>query len=935
MWAIAGALAICAITAAGTLVLGWPFVPHPAVVPMVLVTAVVLLWPLVRDGLAGHLDLAEPLNLAIWTNAAWHYVAGATVFAVGAQDRLFYVARLDNDDRAVVVTQIYALIGFVALGVASRSRASTASAARLLRAVPAGPSSPVELQVFTWTLLAIGASASSIGSLQGTFGFAALTTSSVSAVVHFCASLAWVAPIPLVGAWRSGASKRAICLMAGGTIVTVALQAFLSGNRGSILAYGITSTLALARADLRMPARRLLTVCVGFFLLVAIGVAYGSSYRSAALRPDGSVSPAVFSNSQRALSDLADRRAGVVPWTAQRMLERFDALASASVVVEQHRELAAAEDSLGLDGDVVRALHATFVPRVVSPDKPTSFDAQGLAELYFGRRNAYATTPFTDLLRNFGPLGIVLGMLALGFVLGTLHQGLASSESWTAMRAGLFALLALRAVNYEGSFASILPDASRLVVVYLLAIGIVFAICRVLRQPCRWRAKSQETYEQVEGGRPRVLIVCNGFPPASRGGSVRTLQYLVVGLTRTHDVYVVSRNHDYQDKTPLRVTTGRWQSVDGVHVRYERPWRRTPIALARLAAEVQPDVLFVNSLFATGPVAALVARRLGLIRVAGCLVAPEGECNAVALSKGALKKRLFLRAARLGGLYRDVLWRAADETEMEGIIDCFGAHAAPLLAGAPAPPLESFPSWLGPYPSSDAAHFVFVSGIDRIKGAVHAAQLALAANCRLDFYGPIRDSAEFASLQSLIAQHPAQLRYVGALAGEQVHAVLARSDALVLPTRGETFGYVIGEALLSGCAVLVSDRTPWQDLDRAGCGRVLPIEDDARWVQAIRDVAGLDERSRAEVRMAARSRGERWCRENSSVDDWARCLSTAPRSRAKPIESSMERAFLSIAALLALVSLASAFEPKTSTPLATSSRTVQVDRGANRPAATR
>ncbi|QPI75397.1 glycosyltransferase [Sphingobium sp. Cam5-1] len=44
-----------------------------------------------------------------------------------------------------------------------------------------------------------------------------------------------------------------------------------------------------------------------------------------------------------------------------------------------------------------------------------------------------------------------------------------------------------------------------------------------------------------------------------------------------------------------------------------------------------------------------------------------------------------------------------------------------------------------------------------------------------------------------------------------------------LPTLGENFGHVIIEALGAGTPALISDRTPWRDFDRAGCGWIMPL----------------------------------------------------------------------------------------------------------------
>ena len=61
-------------------------------------------------------------------------------------------------------------------------------------------------------------------------------------------------------------------------------------------------------------------------------------------------------------------------------------------------------------------------------------------------------------------------------------------------------------------------------------------------------------------------------------------------------------------------------------------------------------------------------------------------------------------------------------------------------------------------------------------------------------------------------------------------ALYATHDLLILPTQGENHGYVIQEALLSGCPVLISDRTPWRGLAALGVGADLPLEQPERFV---------------------------------------------------------------------------------------------------------
>jgi glycosyltransferase involved in cell wall biosynthesis len=46
---------------------------------------------------------------------------------------------------------------------------------------------------------------------------------------------------------------------------------------------------------------------------------------------------------------------------------------------------------------------------------------------------------------------------------------------------------------------------------------------------------------------------------------------------------------------------------------------------------------------------------------------------------------------------------------------------------------------------------------------------------------------------------------------------------MVLPTYNENFGYVILEALLAGCPVILSDQPPWRDLEARQVGWTIPL----------------------------------------------------------------------------------------------------------------
>lgn len=58
----------------------------------------------------------------------------------------------------------------------------------------------------------------------------------------------------------------------------------------------------------------------------------------------------------------------------------------------------------------------------------------------------------------------------------------------------------------------------------------------------------------------------------------------------------------------------------------------------------------------------------------------------------------------------------------------------------------------------------------------------------------------------------------------------------LFPTLGENYGHVIFEALAAGCPVIVSDQTPWQDLEKREVGWVIPLADQQRYCQVIEQI---------------------------------------------------------------------------------------------------
>ena len=81
--------------------------------------------------------------------------------------------------------------------------------------------------------------------------------------------------------------------------------------------------------------------------------------------------------------------------------------------------------------------------------------------------------------------------------------------------------------------------------------------------------------------------------------------------------------------------------------------------------------------------------------------------------------------------------------------------------------------------------------------------------------------------------------YAGEVHPSNISFELSQHDLFFFPTRGENYGHVIYEALLAGLPVLISDQTPWDELEKYGVGWAFPLKNVPAFANKINYVACL------------------------------------------------------------------------------------------------
>ena len=94
-----------------------------------------------------------------------------------------------------------------------------------------------------------------------------------------------------------------------------------------------------------------------------------------------------------------------------------------------------------------------------------------------------------------------------------------------------------------------------------------------------------------------------------------------------------------------------------------------------------------------------------------------------------------------------------------------------------------------------------------------------------NIYGPQENKEYYNDVISLIKRLPKNIKITinGPIAHEDISNIFDQNHVLLLPTFGENYGHVINESILNNCPVIISDKTPWQDLEFNNLGYVCDV----------------------------------------------------------------------------------------------------------------
>jgi len=299
-----------------------------------------------------------------------------------------------------------------------------------------------------------------------------------------------------------------------------------------------------------------------------------------------------------------------------------------------------------------------------------------------------------------------------------------------------------------------------------------------------------------------ILLFIDWYLPGYKaGGPIQSCANLVDHLKQDFNFKIVTRNTDYCETVPYKmVKSNEWNVIEeNTQIYYFSGDKLTKRNIYELIQQTKYDAVYLNGVFSYFfTIVPLLYFRKN--RGNNVVVAARGMLASGALAIKSRKKQLFLKFAKLLGLFKQVLFHATNESEKQDILKAMGKRSNIKIAGnlSKKIALEHFEQ------KNKAAGKLKLVNIARIAPEKNL-RFALEILCEVkdtvefDFYGPIYEENYFNECKSVIEKLPHNISatYMGVLPNTEVNQTLKKYDAMLMPTLGENFGHIILESFIA------------------------------------------------------------------------------------------------------------------------------------------
>lgn len=341
----------------------------------------------------------------------------------------------------------------------------------------------------------------------------------------------------------------------------------------------------------------------------------------------------------------------------------------------------------------------------------------------------------------------------------------------------------------------------------------------------------------------KLLIFVDWYKPGFKaGGPIRSISNLVDQLYDKAELFIITSNCDYLENIPYNtIKTEEWNTIDNAQVFYISKKNTNAKTIKKLIEEVKPNCVYCNSLFSYyfSLLPIYIAKKLKIRTV----LAVRGMLSKGSLGVKSRKKTFFLRSAKFIGYFNNIIFHATTNEEKNDIENAFGRDSTIIVANNLSQ--KKSITFIKKHKNTNELKLISVARISPEKNTLFA--IEILKNCRnnivFDIYGPIYNQEYWEKCKIAINHLPKNVivNYKGVLNHDDLDTTLTNYHALFLPSTGENFGHIIIEAMINSCVPIISDKTPWKDLESQKIGFDLPLDNQKIFTEKINLLASFSD----------------------------------------------------------------------------------------------
>jgi glycosyltransferase involved in cell wall biosynthesis len=334
----------------------------------------------------------------------------------------------------------------------------------------------------------------------------------------------------------------------------------------------------------------------------------------------------------------------------------------------------------------------------------------------------------------------------------------------------------------------------------------------------------------------KILIFIDWYLPGFKaGGPIRSCAALVAQLKHAADFYIVTRNTDYCETEPYQnIQSNKWNILsEGENVYYLSKENLKAAQIKEIIGSKDFTQVYINGIYSF--YFSILPLYFAKKKIKNVIVAPRGMLAQSAINVKGFKKNIFLFVCKHFGLYSKVIFHSTATEESNDILKYINKNSKVIFA--PNLSLAKNEIHQTKIKKNGELNLINVARISPEKNLLYALEILLSVKIfvKFDIYGPIYDAIYWDQCLALIKKMPSNItvNYLGSIENYLLPEKFSNAHFMLMPTRGENFGHIIIESLAAGCPVIISDQTPWKNLNKKNIGWEFELSKKAEFIATI------------------------------------------------------------------------------------------------------